>query len=182
MGSFYVYFMLALLFANFFQNSCVLHTSTTKSELLTRELLKSAKQPEFFDWLRRIRRRIHEYPELAFQEYKTSQLIRNELDSLGVEYLWPVAKTGLVGTIGSGGQPWFGLRADMDALPIQVSLHTPSSYFIYLFLFKFCSFGGRVFLVAIALPNFGYCIVFMYSIYVMAFDCVLVEERQQRFF
>ncbi|XP_016436178.1 IAA-amino acid hydrolase ILR1-like 7 isoform X2 [Nicotiana tabacum] len=119
MGSFYVYFMLALLFANFFQNSCVLHTSTTKSELLTRELLKSAKQPEFFDWLRRIRRRIHEYPELAFQEYKTSQLIRNELDSLGVKYLWPVAKTGLVGTIGSGSQPWFGLRADMDALPIQ---------------------------------------------------------------
>ncbi|OIS98022.1 iaa-amino acid hydrolase ilr1-like 3, partial [Nicotiana attenuata] len=119
MGSFYVYFMLALLFANFFQNSCVLHTSTTTSELLTRELLESAKQPEFFDWLRRIRRRIHEYPELAFQEHQTSQLIKNELDWLGVKYLWPVAKTGLVGTIGSGSQPWFGLRADMDALPIQ---------------------------------------------------------------
>ncbi|CAK7341943.1 unnamed protein product [Dovyalis caffra] len=86
---------------------------------LTRELLESAREPEFFDWLKQIRRRIHEYPELAFEEYNTSQLIRSQLDSLRVEYKWPFAKTGVVGSIGSGMQPWFGLRADMDALPIQ---------------------------------------------------------------
>ncbi|XP_065857060.1 IAA-amino acid hydrolase ILR1-like 3 [Euphorbia lathyris] len=93
----------------------------SESELvsLTRELLESAKDPEFFDWLKKTRRRLHEYPELGFQEYNTSQVIRSELDSLGIEYRWPIAKTGLVGTIGSGIQPWFGLRADMDALPIQ---------------------------------------------------------------
>ncbi|KAL5545771.1 hypothetical protein UlMin_005458 [Ulmus minor] len=86
---------------------------------LSRELFDSASEPEFSDWLVRIRRRIHENPELGFEEFETSQLIRSELDSLGIEYTWPIAKTGVVASIGSGAQPWFGLRADMDALPIQ---------------------------------------------------------------
>ncbi|TYJ39629.1 hypothetical protein E1A91_A04G082800v1 [Gossypium mustelinum] len=86
---------------------------------LTRELLHSAKEPAFFDWLKRVRRRIHEYPELAFQEHETGRLIMSELESLGIDYSWPVAKTGIVASVGSGVEPWFGLRADMDALPIQ---------------------------------------------------------------
>lgn len=87
---------------------------------LTRELMESAREPEFFDWLKRVRRTIHKNPELAFEEEETSRLIRSELASLEIGYTWPVAKTGVVASIGSGSEPWFALRADLDALPIQV--------------------------------------------------------------
>ncbi|XP_039038185.1 IAA-amino acid hydrolase ILR1-like [Hibiscus syriacus] len=95
--------------------------SATDLDSQTWDLSVPAKKPEFLDWLKRVRRRIHEYPDLAFQEHETGQLIMSELDLFGIDYSLPVAETGIVASVGSGVEPWFGLRADMDSLPIQVA-------------------------------------------------------------
>ncbi|KAH9606965.1 hypothetical protein KSS87_013740 [Heliosperma pusillum] len=83
------------------------------------EIIKAATKVNTVEWIKGVRRKIHQYPELAFQEYKTSALIRDELDELGISYVHPFAITGIRATLGTGGPPFVALRADMDALPIQ---------------------------------------------------------------
>ncbi|XP_061347736.1 IAA-amino acid hydrolase ILR1-like 4 [Gastrolobium bilobum] len=92
---------------------------SNQSSSLKQQILELANSPRMVKWMTSIRREIHEYPELAYEEFKTSALIRRELDKLGVSYKWPVARTGVVAKIGSGSPPFVALRADMDALPIQ---------------------------------------------------------------
>ncbi|SIR58700.1 amidohydrolase/hippurate hydrolase [Peribacillus simplex] len=68
----------------------------------------------------RLRRMIHENPELGFEEHKTAEIIANYLKELGIEVTSGVAKTGVVGILrGDKEGPVLALRADIDALPIQ---------------------------------------------------------------
>lgn len=75
--------------------------------------------PRHVDYMVGIRRTIHENPELGFEEFQTSKLIRAELDKLGISYKHPIAVTGVVGYVGTGKGPFVALRADMDALAMQ---------------------------------------------------------------
>lgn len=86
---------------------------------ITASFLNYAKEKDVFDWIVGVRRKIHENPELGYEEFETSKLIRSELDKMGIAYKYPVAVTGVVGFIGSGKPPFVAIRADMDALPIQ---------------------------------------------------------------
>jgi hippurate hydrolase len=67
-----------------------------------------------------LRRDFHQYPELAFQERRTSKIIASKLSSWGYEVATGIAGTGIVATLTRGeGQKRIGIRADMDALPIE---------------------------------------------------------------
>ncbi|CAH9068851.1 unnamed protein product, partial [Cuscuta epithymum] len=83
------------------------------------ELLRVAGEKENVEWIKSVRRAIHRNPELAFEEYETSRLVREELEKMGIPYEFPLAVTGIRATVGTGGPPFVALRADMDALPIQ---------------------------------------------------------------
>eukprot|EP01037_Dinobryon_pediforme_P044883 gene44883-biopygen25222 len=67
-----------------------------------------------------LRRDLHRHPELAFQEKRTSSTVADLLASWGYEVTAGIAGTGVVGTLTRGNGPKrLGIRADMDALPIQ---------------------------------------------------------------
>lgn len=97
--------------------------STLKNNLKQKiQQLASAYSDEIIE----IRRHVHQYPELAMQEYKTSDYIAAKLKEYKIPYKQGIAKTGVVGLI-EGSQLktqnskliTVALRADMDALQIQ---------------------------------------------------------------
>ena len=82
--------------------------------------------PAFFERhlaeLTQLRHDLHSHPELGFQEHATAKRITEELERLGLTFESGIGKTGIVATV-TGDYPdngrRIGLRADMDALPIQ---------------------------------------------------------------
>ena len=75
---------------------------------------------ELRDEMIKWRHDIHKYPELGFYENRTAKKIENLLKSFGVETHANIGGTGVVGVLKNGSSDnAIGLRADMDALPIQ---------------------------------------------------------------
>src|SRR5260370_33046314 len=72
-----------------------------------------------------LRRDLHEHPELAFEEVRTSAIVAQRLRTLGLEVQTNVAKTGVVALLRGASKPGaqttktLAIRADMDALPIH---------------------------------------------------------------
>jgi amidohydrolase len=75
---------------------------------------------EFTDEMTEWRRDLHAHPELSFEEHRTSDKVAQKLTEWGLEVTRGVAGTGLVGTLRNGTSARaIGIRADMDALPMQ---------------------------------------------------------------
>jgi amidohydrolase len=81
---------------------------------------------DFASDLTAIRRDLHEHPELGFQEVRTAGIVAEKLRSWGIEVVEGIGKTGVVGVL-AGARPGraIGLRADMDALPIDERTNLP---------------------------------------------------------
>ena len=77
---------------------------------------------EFHTELQQIRRTIHAHPELSYEEVQTSDLVAKKLTEWGIPVIRGLGLTGVVGVIKNGtSKRAVGLRADMDALPVQES-------------------------------------------------------------
>ncbi len=84
--------------------------------------LAEAVEPRVIAW----RRDIHANPELGNREFRTSAIVAEHLESLGIEVATGIAHTGVVGVL-RGGRPGrvVALRADMDALPVTEQVDLP---------------------------------------------------------
>ncbi|RYY05068.1 MAG: amidohydrolase, partial [Alphaproteobacteria bacterium] len=73
--------------------------------------------------LTEIRRDLHAHPEIGFEEHRTSDIVAAKLASWGIEVHRGLGGTGVVGVVRGrrsvGGNRAIGLRADMDALPME---------------------------------------------------------------
>ncbi|ENU47270.1 amidohydrolase [Acinetobacter nosocomialis] len=77
------------------------------------------------NWLTNLYQDIHQHPELAFMEKRTSSLIAKELKSLGFEVKSGIAQTGVAAILRNGVGPIVMYRADMDALPMEEKTGLP---------------------------------------------------------
>ncbi|HGN7065336.1 TPA: M20/M25/M40 family metallo-hydrolase [Staphylococcus aureus] len=67
-----------------------------------------------------LRRYLHQYPELSFEEFQTHDYIVNQLSQLSCDIETPIGRNGIKATFkGLGTGPTIALRADFDALPVE---------------------------------------------------------------
>lgn len=87
------------------------------------------KSEQLFEKVRTYREHLHAHPELSYEEHETMTFVSEVLTNLGIEHTTKVGDTGVVaiirGSHHSNETPCFGLRADLDALPIQEENDVP---------------------------------------------------------
>lgn len=78
------------------------------------------------DYIIKLRHELHEYPEISFDLPKTIELVKRELDALGVEYTEKYGESSVVAVINPEKKDFtIGIRADMDALLIEEKTDLP---------------------------------------------------------
>ena len=80
----------------------------------------------YHDALAAIRQDLHAHPELGLEEHRTAAIVAAKLEEWGIEVHRGVGRTGVVGVLRAGNGPGrIGLRADMDALPMDEANDLP---------------------------------------------------------
>ncbi len=78
------------------------------------------------DYIIRIRRELHQVPEVGFDLPKSMAIIKRELDAIGLPYTEQIGKSCIIATLNEGvGNKTIALRADFDALPMQEETGLP---------------------------------------------------------
>ena len=110
--------LLSLLFA-----SISVTASAQQSPLPAQvQTLVDRVMPQVVEW----RRDFHQYPELGNREFRTSGIVAEYLEYLGLEVRTEIGHTGVVGVLrGAQSGPVVALRADMDALPVVEQVQLP---------------------------------------------------------
>lgn len=80
---------------------------------------------DYASYARTLRHELHQCPEIGFDLPQTLAIVRRELDAMGIPYTEKYGKSSIVATINAGKPFTIGLRADMDALPMQEQSENP---------------------------------------------------------
>ena len=80
---------------------------------------------DYVSYAKELRHELHQCPEIGFDLKETLVIVRRELDAMGISYTEKYGKSSIVATINEGKMPRIGLRADMDALPIEEKSENP---------------------------------------------------------
>ena len=80
---------------------------------------------DYTDYARRIREELHQCPGIGYELDETLAIVHRELDAMGIEYTDKYCRSSVVGYINPGKAFTIGMRADMDALPIQEETDVP---------------------------------------------------------